>query len=400
MSALYRERHALGTLLLPPFMHSSYRETSCPIHAVPAVPRNHPFPARAAFSSSLYVFGEIVSSTTNALHSGWSTTNYYQLRNSTHAPGRGARRTTGIPFDITNDNWSYFGNPADRRHQRRQLPTPPDAANCSSSSGPLCGPFQLGDLSKLRDEYGPCGRIPLMPSKRIISTPSRCSTTRAPALDHAQRRDVTAAPDFGSLTGPVKIFTRQRVIDMNAQFLVTVSQATAQMPGLTIFVPDIFTLLDQAQTNAASFGLTNAIIDALDDPKLKNKSMTGPGASYVFWDQLNPTARFHVAIADAVEQVIAPTTLTGMAVFNGSNRASTSPTSPSVATARFAPARTSWIGPHCKASTAPTPFNPYSCPTAALNSSTGSRSPSPGPGRRPWPRSRDREIPVPRRTRD
>lgn len=279
-------------------------------------------PARAAFSS-LYVFGEIVSSTTNALHSGWSTTNYYQLRNSN---GRVwvevLAERQGIPFDITNDNWSYFGNYSWTVVTNvANFPTPPDAATSLFvvwvSSADL---FSWVIFQNYGTNMALWTNSINAVQTNYFNTIQTLYNKGARTLIMPNAVDVTAAPDFGSLTGPVKIFTRQRVIDMNAQFLVTVSQATAQMPGLTIFVPDIFTLLDQAQTNAASFGLTNAIIDALDDPKLKNKSMTGPGASYVFWDQLNPTARFHVAIADAVEQVIAPTTLTGMAVFNGSNR--------------------------------------------------------------------------------
>ena len=37
---------------------------------------------------------------------------------------------------------------------------------------------------------------------------------------------------------------------------------------------------------------------ALSDPALKDKSYTGPGPNYVFWDQSHPTSRTHGVCAE------------------------------------------------------------------------------------------------------
>ena len=73
-------------------------------------------------------------------------------------------------------------------------------------------------------------------------------------------------------------------------------------------------------TNAPSYGLTNAGIDALDDSSLKNKSTNGPGANYIFWDDLDPTARSHEVMADVAQQSISRVQISQLTLLVGSNR--------------------------------------------------------------------------------
>ena len=103
------------------------------------------------------------------------------------------------------------------------------------------------------------------------------------------------------------------------------NQIKTNCPGITIYVPDIFTLLDNVMTNAAAYGLTNALlnglsIDALDDPSLSDASLNGPGTNYILWDNEDPTAKFHAVIADVVQQLISPVQITNLTVLNGSNQ--------------------------------------------------------------------------------
>ena len=58
-----------------------------------------------------------------------------------------------------------------------------------------------------------------------------------------------------------KSFIRQRVIDFNVAFTAMLSNAMASCPGLKIYEPDFFSLLDDILTNAAAYGLTNALHD-------------------------------------------------------------------------------------------------------------------------------------------
>jgi len=48
-------------------------------------------------------------------------------------------------------------------------------------------------------------------------------------------------------------------MDFNAAFVTTlVSRIKTNCPGLTVYVPDIFTLLDNILVRSADYGMTNA----------------------------------------------------------------------------------------------------------------------------------------------
>ena len=68
-------------------------------------------------------------------------------------------------------------------------------------------------------------------------------------------------------------------------------------PDLRIVWVDIFAKLNDVLANPAEFGFTETTIGALDDAALTDKSFTGPGADYVFWNNAHPTAKLHNLIA-------------------------------------------------------------------------------------------------------
>jgi phospholipase/lecithinase/hemolysin len=112
----------------------------------------------------------------------------------------------------------------------------------------------------------------------------------------------------------------------NLAFSNTINQARALCPGLTIYTPDFFTLLNNVLANASDYGLTNALssrgysIDAYDDPSIVNLTLDGQGTNYIFWDPQDPTAQFHAVIADVVQQIISPVQINHLAVSAASNR--------------------------------------------------------------------------------
>jgi phospholipase/lecithinase/hemolysin len=119
---------------------------------------------------------------------------------------------------------------------------------------------------------------------------------------------------------------RQRVIDFNTAFATTLlSRIRTNCPGLTVQVPDLFTLLDNILGRSADYGFTNALyngqpIDALEDPLLTDKSLNGRGTNYIFWDTTDPTAKAHAVIADYVQQLLSPPWINSITHLSGSNR--------------------------------------------------------------------------------
>jgi phospholipase/lecithinase/hemolysin len=116
----------------------------------------------------------------------------------------------------------------------------------------------------------------------------------------------------------------------NIAFSNTISQARGMCPDLKIYTPDFFTLLNNVLTNAAGYGLTNALyqglsIDALsahglDPSHFAPPATNGFGTNFIFWDPNDPTAKFHEVIADVAQQLISPVQIGQFIVLTGSNR--------------------------------------------------------------------------------
>jgi phospholipase/lecithinase/hemolysin len=144
--------------------------------------------------------------------------------------------------------------------------------------------------------------------------------------------DITEIPEYNGLAAADKSFIRQMVIYFNTSFTALLNQANASLPGITIYEPDFFGLLDNVLTNAAAYGLTNALanlgggniesIDAIDAVNYgyPSASIDGYGTNFIFWDYDDPTAKLHAVLADSVQQLIAPAQITNLTLLNGSNQ--------------------------------------------------------------------------------
>jgi phospholipase/lecithinase/hemolysin len=138
--------------------------------------------------------------------------------------------------------------------------------------------------------------------------------------------DVSRVPEFDAYYSSTN-FIHQECIAYNVAFSNTLNQAMAACPGLKIYVPDFFTLLNNVLANSADYGLTNALynyghgnvsIDAYEALGAACNT-NGLGTNYIFWDVTDPSAEFHEVIADVAQQVISPVQISRLAVLNGSN---------------------------------------------------------------------------------
>ncbi|HEV2696092.1 MAG TPA: SGNH/GDSL hydrolase family protein [Verrucomicrobiae bacterium] len=84
-------------------------------------------------------------------------------------------------------------------------------------------------------------------------------------------------------------------------------------PGLRIYALDLNQAFTNILNSPSTYGFTVTSNGALEDPKLTDKSFTGPGANYVFWDSIHPTTKVDTltaahAFADVSPQMTVPHT--------------------------------------------------------------------------------------------
>jgi phospholipase/lecithinase/hemolysin len=271
-------------------------------------------PARAAFTS-FYIFGDSITTTTNNTSGG---SNYYGQR---YSNGRVwvevLAQRQGVVYDPS-ENVSYFGH--DSAHLIASVnnsPSQPDAGTAlfviwvnsadlfdfwaaystsSSQWATAINQAQTNQLNAIQTLWNKGARTFLMPGAV----------------------DITQTPNFNSLTASQQTFLRQRAIDYNTAFAVTLDLARSSHPGIVIYEPNLFALVDDFMAHPANYGLTKTNIGVLQDSI--SHALNGPGTNYVYWDQLDPTAKVHAIIADTIQQTFWPPQFSKITALNGSNQ--------------------------------------------------------------------------------
>lgn len=282
-------------------------------------------PSSRGALTSLYAFGDGVCTTTN----GPGGVYYYGNR---YCNGRVwvevLAQRLGLAYD-PNQNWSFFG------HYSPNLVTNVGKFLAPSDVNTALFVIWVGnaDFVYAITQYAPYKTNNLAVWTNAINLSLSNHFTAIQTLYGKGARtlvmpnavDLTKVPFYVGLSAANKSFIRQRVVEFNLGFAARLNQAREAFTNLTILSPDIFTLFENFLAHPADYGLTNALsggqsIDALSDPALANKSLSGPGANYIFWDYLDPTARAHAAMADVIHQQLAPTRIAGLTQLADSNR--------------------------------------------------------------------------------
>lgn len=302
------------------------------------------FSTHATFSS-LYIFGDSISATATNNASGSAVGLYYGRRYSNgrtwvevlaQRQGLGASSISSTNWNYSSNNLSFYG------HYSSILVTnaanfiaPANATNCLFvvwvNNADFVGDMfdkNVGDPANAPSNGTNLAAWNTAINQHLTNHFNIITNLYAKgcrALVAPNAADVTAVPQFNSTrsTNYLK-FVRQRIASFNTNYVALLNQISEKSPGLTIYCPDINNLLNNVLTNAASYGLTNALlsgqpIDALD--AVPGVAINGPGTNYIFWDFLgNPTAKLHAVVADIVQQMISPVQFAGLAQANGSNR--------------------------------------------------------------------------------
>jgi phospholipase/lecithinase/hemolysin len=309
--------------------------------------------AQPAFSS-LYIFGDGVSATTNNptasryYYGGlresngrvWVevlaqelglTNNFWYSNNISHSTYYTNLTASSTNWSFSSNNWSYYGDDSSNLVKNvNNFVAPANASSAlfivwvndadfvndmatiyNNGHGTNITLWTNAVNQSLTNHWKAITNLYYAKSARTLIMPNAVDITETPAYNYYPTSDLS--------------FIRQRVIGFNTAFTALLYQARTSLPGITIYEPDFFTLLDNVLANAAAYGLTSALlnghpIDALDDPALTNLALNGPGAIYIFWDQTDPTAKLHAVMADIAKQLVLPAQITNFTVLNGSNQ--------------------------------------------------------------------------------
>jgi len=313
-------------------------------------------PARAAFTS-LYIFGDGVSTTTNNAVAGFEpyyglrrsngrvwiellaqqlnlTNNYWYSNNIANQVLYTNLTATTTNWSYSSNNWSYYGDDSPSLVANvRAFAAPPNASNALFIVWVNDADF-VDDIGNIY--YPSATNITLWTNAinqsltnhwNAITNLYFAKGVRTLVMPDAV--DITEVPDYDNISPPAnKSFIRQMVIYFNTAFTIMLSNAPVSCPGLKIYEPDFFSLLDNILANPAAYGVTNAlylgqsidVITAYNNSLLSSDALNGPGTNYIFWDSDDPTAKVHAIMAGTAKQLIAPVQVTNVASLGGSNQ--------------------------------------------------------------------------------
>jgi phospholipase/lecithinase/hemolysin len=276
-------------------------------------------PTQAAFSS-LYVFGDALSATADPGAPGGSYF-YGQRWSNGRVWVEVLAQRQGLTYDASKNISYYDHNSGEVLTDVTNFKAPPDVANdlfvvwvCNADTFDAAQSHDNSVQWTLANTASQANHL-------AIITALYAKGVRTLILPNAV--DISEIPAYNRATSAKTM--HDGCVAYNAGFANTINQAILLCPGLTIYTPDYYTLLNNVLTNAAAYGLTNALyqgfsIDAFSDPSIKNLTLNGQGTNYIFWDHQDPTAQLHEIMADVAQQIISPVQINWLALFKGSNR--------------------------------------------------------------------------------
>lgn len=291
------------------------------------------FQAQAAFTS-LYVFGDGTCTTTNntsgdAYYYGKRYTNgRIWLEVLAQRLGLGANSTTNISWSNSSNNWSYYGQYSSNLVKNLKNFTPPSDAGTALFVVWVCDADSVNDMENIYPStdsttWNNAINQSLANHWSIITNLYYAKGARTLIMPNAV--DITEIPAFAGIhvSDPAGAnFIRQEMISFNAGFtaLLNKAQTSPSMPGLTIYEPNYFGLVDNMLTNTAAYGLTNPVSGGVSlyavEQGTAYQKLNGPGTNYIFWDQMDPTAKVHEIMADIALQMVAPVQIGNITVLS------------------------------------------------------------------------------------
>ena len=106
-------------------------------------------------------------------------------------------------------------------------------------------------------------------------------------------------PEAYDFPAAYREYVDSKVALFNATLQSDMTNAMLDNPGLRIYLLNLNALMTNVLNAPAAYGFTVTNVGALEDPNLTDKSFNGPGADYVFWDDIHPTTKLHALVGAA-----------------------------------------------------------------------------------------------------
>jgi phospholipase/lecithinase/hemolysin len=104
----------------------------------------------------------------------------------------------------------------------------------------------------------------------------------------------------------LQAYMRGKLEQFNASLGAALAAIAQAHPDLKLITPNVYARFNDVLANLTNYGFTKADPDALTDPLLADKSFTGPGKDYLFWDSIHPTTKAHALIAQWFYEALPP----------------------------------------------------------------------------------------------
>jgi phospholipase/lecithinase/hemolysin len=117
--------------------------------------------------------------------------------------------------------------------------------------------------------------------------------------------NIGQTPAFNTAPAGYGSYVDTKVALFNTQLVSALTNLRQHNPGLRIYLLDNNHELSVVLNSPATYGFTVTTNGALEDPNLTDKSFTGPGADYVFWDTIHPTTKLDAMTGAAAFDLVA-----------------------------------------------------------------------------------------------
>jgi phospholipase/lecithinase/hemolysin len=110
--------------------------------------------------------------------------------------------------------------------------------------------------------------------------------------------DLRKLPKMARASAGYRGFVAAKTIRFNSTLAAKVNVLLSEKPGMTAHMVDVFGLLNHFIYEPSAEGFTVTTMGALNDPALADKSFSGAGANYLFWDDRHFTTKMHSEISE------------------------------------------------------------------------------------------------------